>query len=288
MAESLQTATAKNSSGIVAAIDLFFKQEKMENKVLIVIEGKDDKVVYKKLFDEDAAVLYPTLGCYHFEEILKSLNPKYADRMIVIKDADFDILNHKMPKYDNMFLTDGHDIEMMIFDDEFEDFLRVRFFDDDDVDIFSKVEKEIRHISYIKWYNHNKSCNLNVEPIKPCRPLYNGEAEIAISDILTHLYRARDNAGRTKVSESDIVGFENDNCTDDYMNLTNGHDLCEGVTHKIIYEQSINHRGRKPTCKGIDDMARAAYSREKFQHTNLHKKIEGWEQMHNRNIIRKV
>jgi len=111
-------------------IKLLFNSDKLKNKSLLIIEGKSDFKIYRSLFDDKNVYLYKNGSCDGLIPLLEHLNLEYMDCCLAIKDADFDNLEgKKYPQLQNLFLTDFHDIEMMMIDDDAENKICSEFLD---------------------------------------------------------------------------------------------------------------------------------------------------------------
>lgn len=102
----------------VGMMILLFKQPKYNDKKLVVVEGRSDISFFRKTFSEEGA--YYDSPCEGKEAVIRSVNKLHERGLahaIGICDADFDHILGK--KYDNIYLTDYHDIEMMMITDDF-------------------------------------------------------------------------------------------------------------------------------------------------------------------------
>ena len=144
----------------VASVKALFENEMNAEKVVVIVEGQDDVMVYGSFMREDRACIYPDGNCQKHFRILSSLNPYYGDRLLAIKDADFDRVESKSYCYDNLFLTDTHDLEGMILagglpELEGEDAVCCSMIE------MEEIYAELEGVSYLKWYNHTKCLGIN-------------------------------------------------------------------------------------------------------------------------------
>ena len=83
-----------------------------ENLVKVVVEGSTDKSFYERFLDNTHIIV--AIGVNAVEQTLDDIGTQYPE-LIGIRDADFiriPSLSATVSK--KLFLTDGHDIEMMI------------------------------------------------------------------------------------------------------------------------------------------------------------------------------
>jgi hypothetical protein len=71
--------------------------EDSEGKVFILIEGTDDEKIYRHFLNEQKVIFYVTKSCLYVVELLRILktNPYLKNKVIGIKDADFDHILHR-------------------------------------------------------------------------------------------------------------------------------------------------------------------------------------------------
>ncbi len=287
MSISLRDAVNASGRSSIATIRLLFESELLSGKTLIIVEGIDDRKAYARLFDENSTYIHSMDGCGKYSDILETLNPHYGNRMVAIKDADFDVLNGVEIKYANLFITDGHDAEIMMADEDFERVIQSEFLGGVRIPLFFNVEMDMRHLSYIKWINDKYQYKINVEKMHPYHELYDGNTEIPISECLKKLYDMDCNADKMCLQEDAIQLFETEHPTENYANLTNGHDLFEGICRKLYYlgENGVRITGRRPEEQDISRLARASFSNDKFKKTKLYHDINVWQRVNNYHIL---
>ena len=133
--------------------------------VFILVEGKTDIRLFRKLFDLSHCKV----------ESIPGGNPKVEDcvyeltrpnRLILgIRDADFINLmaSHSYPK-DNIHITDLHDIEMMIvFEDEALKSVSFEYLgisEAENANVRLRILKSIEMVSYLKWLNSQEDLKL--------------------------------------------------------------------------------------------------------------------------------
>ncbi|CDD48665.1 conserved domain protein [Bacteroides sp. CAG:875] len=103
---------------LINEIRLQWNTAAFHQKVLIMVEGKDDKTFYFKFFNPSQSELKTCKGCRKLKDVYTSIRNSLTIECIAIKDSDFDRLNHIRPIDENFFYTDCHDYEMMCLADE--------------------------------------------------------------------------------------------------------------------------------------------------------------------------
>jgi hypothetical protein len=243
---SIQNSLSKNTNSAVAEVASMIRSHSKDHKILIVVEGPSDCKVFRKMYDANDFDVYNSIhytGCLHFKDILDGCNKKYKSRFLIIKDADFDNLNQiHYDKYPNLFLTDTHDLETLMLNYSFvpNNFNPICPFNNKNFVL--SVMGDIIHLSVIKWYNEIYKLNLNFKNTCKVGRCYKGNCSITISDWLNAIAQEPQNSMKKIPTENDILTFEHSpkNCVQNYMQITNGHDLIDGMTIKHHYNINEN------------------------------------------------
>lgn len=259
--------------------------------IVVAVEGPDDKRLQLKLFSKKVHIVH-TIGCLNLTSLDPELYEKYKGSFVAIKDADFDHLNGKKSPYSNLFLTDKHDIEMTMIDNEIIESIITEYLSNVDnfFDIcdgqsqMDAIMNRLTELSYIKWANNVFDGCINFDVIKTME-MYKNDAYITVDDALKTIYGSGAN-NRTKVkrfTKTDILGFIKTHPCSDRRFLICGHDFCNVLACWINgFEKSSdkNLNGKK-----IESMIRLQYTKEKFKKTQLYKDIHKWEENYSHVII---
>lgn len=259
-------------------IRLLFNTPKLEGRILVIVEGLTDKV-YKNLFDNSKVVFKKNGSCDGLISFIDKLNVDFQGLYIVIKDADFDHLNNiSYTQYDNVFLTDTHDIEtMMLSVRTIEQKLAVEFLDEIDEGFIQKCMKHLEPLSYLKWYNISKHLNLVVKEIQ-IGTIYDGCNQVSLTDCEYELYKDKKNRDRCACVVKEVSEFIKTHKTEDKWNLVNGHDLCKALN--IFFKNQGKSTGDVSKC------LRMGYSLNDFKQTELYHSINKWENLYRKKILK--
>lgn len=256
----------------------------------VLVEGNKDCKLFSKFFNLEALRVRTTFGCKKMMEVFDILNSRGFNRKIGIIDRDFyDVLGNE-PEIENIFITDYHDIEVMIIMTKaFEDVLRI-FTIQEKVEEFEKKHgKTIReiifelsdNIGYLKLVEKTNSFGLVFKPkqpegnqIKYCDFIsdkleFKGDKELIKSIV---------NYSRNKTSKSLDEAVISKKLSEikktkvDSLQLSNGHDLSNIVfiflkktvrsTNKMLFDNN-----------SVEDSLILAYDFEDFKNTELYKKL---------------
>ena len=244
----------------VADVKSLFDTHVNDGKVVLVVEGPDDKEVYEKVMDTAAICFYVDCNCDKHIVILNALNGRYGKRLLAIKDADFDRLDGVYHPYSNMLLTDTHDLEGMIVGEclpelQGEDAVRC-----ENINV-SGIYSELEDISYLKWFSHSNHCGINFSAttldlnltayFNACVANTNNVVGVTLADMYAF------KAAHQDVSETD---------------LCNGHDLFERI-YVRAKAAKVSNFAKKPFFRRL----RRVYPADRFVNTSLFQDIRKWE-----------
>ncbi|WP_455586679.1 DUF4435 domain-containing protein [Bacteroides sp.] len=267
-------------SSVVAGVVQMLRSPKLCNKILVIVEGEDDKKLYSCFFREDTAYLYSLGGCLQMEAVLSGCNPVYELRYIILKDADFDHLNRIVYAYPNLFLTDTHDAETMMLNEDCMKKLCYEHLCLDFPSFESDIFRDLAPLSYIKWYSSANCLKINFDIIKISN-LYNGTNPIDLSFCIQTIYSNAANVAKARIVEQDILEFMEAHADIDPLLLSNGHDICECIAIKLKSMGSGNVSRNE-----IPRSLRLMYSMELFKQTSMYEQIVNWEVNNNCEILK--
>ena len=265
MAEEVVISSMREASEVaedakVADVKSLFDTHVNDGKVVLVVEGADDKDVYEKVTDASSVCIYVDCNCDKHLVILNALNKRYGNRLLAIKDADFDRLDGILPPYTNLVLTDTHDMEGMIVEEclpelQGEDADRCENIN------LSDIYSELEDISYLKWFNHTNHCGINFEDV----PL-----DLDIKAYFNACVANTNNV--VGVSLADMYLFKTTHQGVSEKDLCNGHDLFERI-YVRAKAAKVSNFAKKPFFRRL----RRAYPGFKFVNTSLYQEIRKWE-----------
>lgn len=132
-----------------------WKTPRNAGKLMVLVEGWEDSLVYEKFFKTDVARLVDCGGCddaIGLNTYINKIAPSI--KRIAIIDSDFRFFYGRNKRKSNVFFTDTHDMETMVM-------FNSRCFQT----IINKLKcpnlthkdivKDLRLLSYIRWYNQD-------------------------------------------------------------------------------------------------------------------------------------
>ena len=160
MIESDFTASDK-----LTELRLDMSHPKNEGRVFILVEGDSDVRFYRKVFRQNTCKIEEIPGGKgKVEFVLRELNKAFK-LIIGIRDADFLHLETKKSPLSNLFLTDFHDLEILLIQSETAFSAVVHEFSDIDKSVHNslkiKLLNALKFLSYLRWYNDIKNLEVN-------------------------------------------------------------------------------------------------------------------------------
>lgn len=236
----------------------------MTGKVMVLVEGEDDKDFYSNL-SNGSKVFYMDLGgCTDIEQITREASRMYRRRLAAIKDSDFSRLNGTTSTISNLFYTDYHDVEMYVA-------TRSRVFEisrgrthrlenSKAIGIYDRAKNAIWKYSYIKWHNSQRPVGTR---------LSFREAKVAhhydktLHESITAINAQQQNP-LAVANEVTISAFMHANPSPSERQLLNGHDFCTAIA-TAIKEVRMHNIKDKSIFKELSGL----FSKAEFERTAL-------------------
>ena len=243
--------------------------------VFILLEGKSDLRLFRKFFNlKNCKVETIPGGKFKLEECVGKL-VKISPLIVGIRDADFVHLGVKPYKKANVFLTDFHDMEMMLVsEDEVFSALIFEFTNlpkDKHSDIRNNILVSIEQIGYLKWLNEEENLEYKFEAaFQDLTSFVN--LEIDFEQYFTRVLSKSPNA---KITDKTIILDKMKVLKDTNPNplqLCNGHDFMKAFAQYIKQDGS----GKNFSDKHVASSCRMIYTFNHYSRTKLHHNVKMW------------
>ena len=285
MIENTVTAGVANvPDSKVAEMRMMLSTDANKGKRMVLVEGADDRKFYRRFVSDSHIVINVLEGCFYMPDILTLSNQSTAlkDRIIGIKDADFDHITGKHYGLDNLFTTDTHDWETMVMTSDCENNVSIEALGRTEVGLFEQVMRDLSDYSYLKLYNTVEVCEKRLDGILfkglTLANIYDGSAPCRI-DVTLNTVKAHGNNARLAhfPKSEDIDKIKHSFPGLDYKQLTCGHDVVHGVVCRLTHL-----RGNSPTIgsSAIEMLFRTSFTKEDFRTTRLYQQVEAWALAH--------
>jgi len=245
-----------------------------KGKIFILVEGESDVKLFRKLFNRhNCKIEWIPGGNHRVEQCVAELLMHYH-LVIGIRDADFLHLEDVPYADKNMFLTDFHDIEMMIFsEDELFSALigeHTNLSKDKHLEERDNILNSIKQIGLLKWLNVKENLKYNFgtgffELLSFKKPI---DFELYFSRLLAKSPTAQ----ITEIAKilHKIALLEQSK--PDLFQLCNGHDFLSALA---IYLREV-HGANNVNNKNIESSCRIAYTIHHFQKSALYQNTKRW------------
>ena len=278
-------------------------QDNSYNGLYIFVEGEKDYMLYSKFMNLSNVRIKPTFGCQKLLDVFKILNLRGYDKKIGILDKDFFEIIGNTHQLENVFYTDFHDVEIMIFVTKaFYNMLRIYTIKEKIEKIEKKTGKEIRElifelsdrIGYLKLVETKNKYGLTFKPEYPdgnqikYHDFISDKFEYQGDDILINtIINYSRNKTEKKLNFQEIKNSyikERGNIYDS-RHLSNGHDV-SNIVFILLKKTFRSNNNMLNDFKSIENSLILAYEFEDFKKTELYKNIQIWSEGNNQQIFR--
>jgi len=251
----------------------------------VMVEGKNDVKFFRTLFDEEKCkVEYVPGGKGKMELCVDEFIEKYK-LIIGIRDADFHHLSEMSWQKANIFLTDYHDVEMMILAEKDVLFSVLSNYADissrsDCIVLRDKLLNIIEKISYLKWLNDREVLKFKFEGIGFQHLISLTDFQLNFNQYFSNLLSKSTNA----VIKDLTVILQKINelipKNPDLLQLTNGHDAAHVFSKYLTSKQT-----KGISNEGLEKILKSAFSYTYFQRTNLYQALSEWADENNTQLF---
>ena len=242
-------------------------------KVLVLIEGTDDKSVYSVFLDVDKVDFKDCNGCLNVEKQHNTLKEEHGSVFISILDSDFKRMD-VMPDHDeNLFYTDYHDSEMQMLchkkvqETTIKKITHKRV----DEDVVLMAEMELYNLSMLKWFNSRRNLRYRFEAMDLVN-LCKG-SELSVNTVQQYITPTKKSPKKFPMQPFNKFLDKNNIRTDFEMlhQLTNGHDVISRLSgiFKHNYKCQVSDTKIRDTiCK--------SFTLENARKSQLYNDLKKW------------
>lgn len=275
MINSIRDALSVNDA--ISEISLIVSYD--NNKVCVVVEGKDDQKLFRPLLASNVEIFETYSACNGVDIILQTSKLKNK-RVIGIRDKDY----LEKPINERCFFSDYCCAEMMIISiDDCFDRLYSNFYlgnDKKSDELRFYCLQRLEKLSKIRKANYDFGWNMSFRSVNPLS-FYDKDVCEMNKKLLSLINRSNNNfidAERERICEN-IIKCEN---LDDYLMITNGHDFVK------LFLKTILEKNKNISKESISSSMRATFGLESFKKTNLFKKLLAYQENNHIAILNKL
>lgn len=271
-------------------------QDQRYHGIYLAVEGKKDLKLFRKFVSSDDVEIKVAFGCEKVKEVLKILEDRGFDRVVGIIDRDFKEIQGEVDVLDRLFLTDHHDIEVMMINSSSLDHVlsvccnsdRIKSFEEKNgTDIRNTVLELGKEVGYLKLANKIHNLGLLFKPDRPegnvikyrdfiCDKTLDFKGEEKLINSVVNYSR---NRSKNMKNTDEIKDCYCKVCSQSYdlNQISNGHDLSNIL---LILMSKVLKSGNKllANYNAVEDLLIIGYEYSEFKDTNLFKNMDKWSQ----------
>lgn len=252
----------------------------------VLVEGDHDARLYGQLVDSIRCRIVTAHSKANALEAFHLLEARGFDGATVVIDADFDILLDNTPLRSGVFLTDGHDLEMMIMKsqalerviDEFGSATKiVALLTQAGSDLRTLLLEAASPIGYLRFISVRDSYNFRFDGLE-CNKFIDEHIACRTEQLITAL---KNHSNKHDIEDQELLQkvLETKERKYDVWHVCCGHDVCE-ILGFALRKVLGSRKAIEVTAEVIERSLRLAYNAEYFKMTTLYAKIKAWEQSH--------
>ena len=265
-------------------------EARRENYVAVMVEAKADELFFRKSLKKEI-VFFPMDGCGNLLEVLEESEKNNLQGVIGIIDADFRRIDNENIKSDNLFMTDGHDCEMMSINSEAWDGVFDFHVDIKKLDIFKKKYNKSfkdylfelsREIGLLRYLSKKENLGLKFRKFSKDKVIFIDYDKIIDKSSLKLDRDKMIKVVENKSSKANLftsrpeLKIELDRLREneyDLLEFCNGHDMLNIFSlalKKVLSNQNIS-------SLDIENNLTIAYRYDDFKKTELFNSLSIWE-----------
>jgi 5S rRNA maturation endonuclease (ribonuclease M5) len=252
--------------------------------VFLIVEGHSDKLIYERLVNKQEVRVTIASGKNNAIKALSILEKEDNFRRVVaVIDADFSRIEQQIPDSNNLFLTDEHDLEMMLIKSAAFDKLlkergseeKIKAFTEDIRETLLKLGQEI---GKLRWLSLRNKLDLKSEGLKFVKFIDKEKLSINIDKLIRSI---KNNSQKPSLDEQQIkqdlsvISDENH----DPWQLCCGHDFIDILAIALCKVLGTWNANDVKT-EVLERELRLAYELSYFYQTQIYQLMINWQSNH--------
>jgi hypothetical protein len=252
--------------------------------VFLIVEGDSDKLIYERLVNKQEVRVTIASGKNNAIKALSILEKEDNFRRVVaVIDADFSRIEQQIPDSNNLFLTDEHDLEMMLIKSAAFDKLlkergseeKIKAFTEDIRETLLKLGQEI---GKLRWLSLRNKLDLKFEGLNFKNFIDQKNLSINIDKLIISI---KNNSQKLSLDEQQIkqdlsvISDENH----DPWQLCCGHDFI-GILAIALCKVLGTWNANDVKTEVLERELRLAYELSYFYQTQIYQLMVNWQSNH--------
>ncbi|MCU7241679.1 MAG: DUF4435 domain-containing protein [Microcystis aeruginosa WS75] len=252
--------------------------------VFLIVEGHSDKLIYERLVNKQEVRVTIASGKNNAIKALSILEKEDNFRRVVaVIDADFSRIEQQIPDSNNLFLTDEHDLEMMLIKSAAFDKLlkergseeKIKAFTEDIRETLLKLGQEI---GKLRWLSLRNKLDLKFEGLNFSKFIDKEKLSINIDELIISI---KNHSQKLSLDEQQIkqdlsvISDENH----DPWQLCCGHDFI-GILAIALCKVLGTWNANDVKTEVLERELRLAYELSYFYQTQIYQLMVNWQSNH--------
>jgi len=251
--------------------------------VFLIVEGHSDKLIYERLVNKQEVRITIASNKNNAIKALSILEKENFRRVVAVIDADFSRIEQQIPDSNNLFLTDEHDLEMMLIKSAAFDKLLKERGSEEKIAAFSKDIRETllklgQEIGKLRLLSLRNELNLKFEGLNFSKFIDKKNLSIDIDKLIISI---KNHSQKLSLDEQQIkqdlsvISDENH----DPWQLCCGHDfisILASALWKVLGTWNANDLKKED----LERELRLAYELSYFYQTQIYTLMVNWQSNH--------
>lgn len=252
--------------------------------VFLIVEGPSDKLIYERLVNKQEVRVTIASGKNNAIKALSILEKEDNFRRVVaVIDADFSRIEQQIPDSNNLFLTDEHDLEMMLIKSAAFDKLLKERGSEEKIAAFSKDIREtllklVQQIGKLRLLSLRNELNLKFEGLNFSKFIDKKKLSINIDKLIISI---KNHSQKLSLDEQQIkqdlsvISDENH----DPWQLCCGHDFIS-ILAIALWKVLGTWNANDVKKEDLERELRLAYELSYFYQTQIYQLMVNWQSNH--------
>ncbi len=252
---------------------------------IVVVEGDTDARVFERLLDRALSLVIPARSRANALHSVEALNAQGFGGIVAIVDADFARLVGAEGTAQNVFLTDWHDLEVMLVESSaFEVVVReyasgaklARFGTDGTSKVRAMVYAATRPIGALRLLSALEELALNFEGFEPAKVVERDTMKVDTNSLVSRVLGRSGRSLSERVRIGERVAQISARADFDSREMCCGHDLV-AVFCVALRGPLGSMTRRAANAQEIERALRLAFDLSAFRTMELYRRLLGWE-----------